>query len=123
MRKENLSNCPVCDSKLRIVKYECGRCHTEITGDFKQDKFSELTQEEKDFIEVFIMKRGSIKDIEKELGISYPTVRNKLDQVINALGYKVDKDKSKIDILTLLDNGEISPDEATKMLSDLNERS
>ncbi len=122
MKKKNLSNCPVCNGKLNIVKYQCGKCHTEIVGDFKQDKFAQLTQEERDFVEVFVLNRGSIKDIEKELNISYPTVRNKLDQVISALGHKVNSDKGKIDILNMLDRGEISSEEATALLNEINER-
>lgn len=117
--KENLSNCPVCDHQLTITRYECDHCKTEIKGRFKQNIFSKLTEEERDFIEIFVLKRGSIKEIEKELGISYPTVRNKLDNVISALGHKVDKDTSKIEILTMLDKGEITSEEATKLLSDL----
>ncbi|MDO5688726.1 MAG: DUF2089 domain-containing protein [Tissierellia bacterium] len=121
MVKTNLNQCPVCDRELVIREYECLRCHTKINGYFRQDKFSKLTQEEKDFIEIFVMKRGSIKEIEKELGISYPTVRNKLDQVIKALGHKVEKDQSKIEVLNLLANGEITSEEATAMLEELSE--
>lgn len=117
--KQNLSNCPICDNGLTITSYKCNHCNTEIKGKFNQNNFSTLTQEQRDFIEIFVLKRGSIKDIEKELGISYPTVRNKLDNVIAALGHKIDKNTSKVEILNMLDNGEISSEEATKMLSEL----
>ncbi|MFL8887144.1 DUF2089 family protein [Helcococcus kunzii] len=117
--KENLSICPVCEHELSITKYKCNKCKTEINGNFKQDNFSKLTKEQKDFVEIFVLKRGSIKEIEKELGISYPTVRNKLDNVISALGHKVESDTSKIEILNMLNNGEITSEEATKMLSEL----
>lgn len=120
MVKTNLSNCPVCDRDLVIREYECLKCHTTIRGHFRQDKFSKLTQEQKDFIEIFVMKRGSIKEIEKELGISYPTVRNKLDQVINALGHEVESDQSRIEILNMLNEGQISPEEAAEMIENLN---
>lgn len=119
MKKENLCDCPLCQSKLSITRYECRKCGTKIEGNFVQDKFSSLSDEEKEFIELFVMKRGSIKEIEKELGISYPTVRNKLDQVIAALGHKVEKDNSKMEILKMLNEGHISTDEATRMLEDL----
>ncbi|MDO5726079.1 MAG: DUF2089 domain-containing protein [Tissierellia bacterium] len=117
----NLCNCPVCERALVITSYKCPKCHTKIEGEFHIDKFSRLSVEDKNFIEIFVRKRGSIKEIEKELGISYPTVRNKLDNVIAALGHKVEKDTSRIEILSLLDAGEISTEEATKMLNDLNE--
>lgn len=118
---KNLYGCPVCDHELTIKSYQCKHCGTKIEGDFKLDKFSRLSQEEKDFIELFVMKRGSIKDIEKELGISYPTVRNKLDEVIAALGYKVETSNSRVEILQMLDNGEISMEEAQKLLEQIRE--
>lgn len=117
--KENLSNCPVCNSKLKIVKYVCDNCNTEISGNFTQDNFSNLTKDQKKFMEIFILKRGSIKEIEKELGISYPTVRSKLDDLINSLGHKVEADTSKMEILEMLNSGEITSEEATRLLSQL----
>jgi len=121
MKVKNLCDCPVCDSKLVITSYQCGKCGTKIEGRFKQDKFASLSQDDKDFIELFVKKRGSIKEIEKEMGISYPTVRNKLDSVISALGHKVESRNSRVEILQMLDKGEISSEEAQKMLSEINE--
>lgn len=117
--KENLTNCPVCDGKLTISKYTCSHCETEIIGNFKPNSFSNLSEDQLKFVETFVLKRGNIKDIEKELGISYPTVRNKLDGVIAALGHKVEASNSKIEILNMLNQGEISTEEATKLLSEL----
>lgn len=104
----------------RRINYKrtfCNGCGTTIRGEFEEDKFSKLTAEEKDFIEVFVMKRGSIKEIEKELGISYPTVRNKLDSVIKSLGHEVGVKEARIDILNRLNEGEITPEEATELLN------
>ncbi|MCY6957418.1 DUF2089 domain-containing protein [Clostridium brassicae] len=115
-----LSNCPVCSSKLRITRLKCSTCGTVIENEFELSKFAYLTNEQLGFVEVFLKCRGSIKDVEKELGISYPTVRSKLDEVIEALGYKAIK-KPKVnskDILDMLENGEISADEAVKALKD-----
>lgn len=120
MNNKNLNSCPVCDHDLTITRYECKKCKTKIEGDFKTDKFASLTDEQKDFIEIFVMKRGSIKEIEKEMNISYPTVRNKLDNVISALGHNVEKYDSRLEILNLLNDGEITSSEATKLLDELN---
>lgn len=119
---KNLINCPICDNKLNITKYQCISCGTEISGNFELNKFATLNQEQLDFIEVFVLCRGSIKEIEKELGISYPTVRNKLDNVISALGHKITSNdsQSKLDILNMLDNGELTTEEATLLLKELN---
>jgi hypothetical protein len=83
-------------------------------------KFEYLSGEQLRFIEVFLKNRGNIKDVEKELGISYPTVRAKLDEVISALGYKITKESSvdKKKVVDMLDKGEITPDEAIKMLNE-----
>lgn len=121
MKNKSLYECPVCEHELTVKVYQCNHCGTKIEGEFEIDKFSRLSKEEKDFIELFVMKRGSIKEIEKELGISYPTVRNKLDNVISALGYKVEASNSKYEILQMLDKGEISSEEAQKLLQSVNE--
>ena len=65
------------------------------------------------------MNRGSIKDIEKALGVSYPTVRNKLDGVIKALGHQVNSESSRLEILSMINDGQISAEEGAKLLKEL----
>lgn len=117
--KDYLDKCPACDGGLAITSYQCEDCGTEIRGYFTGNKFSKLSQEELEFIEVFVMNRGSIKEIEKVMGISYPTVRNKLDSVIKSLGHSIDSEDARMEILTMLDQGQITAEEATEMLSNL----
>ncbi|GFR36320.1 DUF2089 domain-containing protein [Thermobrachium celere] len=114
-----ISKCPVCNSKLIATKLKCKKCETVIENEFELSRFSNLTSEQLNFIEVFIKCRGNIKDVEKELGVSYPTVRNKLDDVISALGYiptKTKDENNTLDILTKLENGEITADDAINLL-------
>ncbi len=115
-----LSICPVCGEKLYITELYCGKCGTKIEGQFQLDKFSYLSSEHKYFIEIFLKCRGNIKEVEKELNISYPTVRSRLNDVIAALGYKVEsQDKpgtDKKEVLDMLSKGEISYEEALKMM-------
>lgn len=116
-----LSKCPVCSSRLKVTRLKCDRCSTVVENQFELSKFDYLNSEQLSFIEVFLKSRGNIKDVEKELGVSYPTVRAKLDEVIMALGYSVVKQKpstDKKDVIDLLEKGEITADEALKMLSD-----
>jgi len=120
MKKEVLGSCPVCDSELKVTQLSCKRCGTKISGDFELCKFCRLDKEQKYFAEMFIKNRGNIKEIEKELGISYPTVRRLLDEVIEALGYKEEAKKTKVDqstILERLSKGEISSEKALKLLN------
>jgi len=120
MKKEVLGACPVCDHELKVTELSCGHCQTKISGKFDLCKFCKLADEQKVFVEVFLKNRGNIKEIEKELKISYPTVRNKLDEVIGALGYQVEKKNTgdKKDVPKKLSDGEISKEEAVKLLSE-----
>lgn len=114
-----IGKCPVCSSDMKVVKLHCNNCSTSVEGNFRLDKFSYLSKEQKYFIEIFIKNRGNIKEIEKDLGISYPTVRRNLEQVIEALGYnaKVEEPKvNKKDILDKLASGELTSEEALKQL-------
>lgn len=89
MKYKAPTRCPVCNKELTISRLSCDHCNTKLEGDFTTCKFCKLPVAQLDFIEVFIKCRGNIKDVEKELGISYPTVRNRLDEAIHALGYSV----------------------------------
>jgi len=122
MKRNVLGSCPVCSSKLDVTELHCNDCDTTIKGRFKLDKFSYLSKEEKYFIEVFMKNRGNIKEIEKDLGISYPTVKKNLESVINALGYGEEgstENLSKEEILEKLSLGEISSEQAMKMIKSL----
>ena len=115
-----LSKCPVCSSRLKATRLKCDSCSTVVENEFELSKFDYLNSEQLSFIEVFLKSRGNIKDVEKELGISYPTVRAKLDEVIIALGYTVAKQKPSTDkkeVVDMLEKGEITADEALRMLS------
>lgn len=114
-----LCKCPVCSSKLKVTRLKCDECSTIVENQFELSKFNYLNSEQLYFIEVFLKSRGNIKDVEKELGISYPTVRAKLDEVITALGYTVLKQKPSTDkkgVIDMLEKGEITADEALVML-------
>jgi len=120
MAKEVLGKCPVCDSNTEVTRISCNKCGTTIEGHFEVCKFCRLTPEQKSFIDAFIKCRGNIKEVEKELGISYPTVKNRLEDVAGALGHKMvsepqDTDKKK-QVLDKLNNGEITVDEAIELL-------
>lgn len=116
-----ITNCPVCDKEMKIMKLKCNHCNTTIENEFSFTKFNKLSKEQLNFIEVFLACRGNIKDVEKHLGISYPTVRGKLDEINNALNPNIKKDtsKEKQNIMDMLENGEISSDEAINLLKKL----
>jgi hypothetical protein len=116
-----LSRCPVCSSKLKITRLKCSQCGTVIENDFELSNLSYLNGDQLKFMEIFIKCRGNIKEVEKELGISYPTVRAKLDEVIAALGYTVTRSKDlpdSKDIIDMLEKGEITAEQAINMLKE-----
>lgn len=115
-----ISSCPICSSKLKITKLRCNRCGTVIENEFEFSKFEYLAEDQLNFMEVFLKCRGNIKDVEKELGISYPTVRAKLDDVVSALGYTVVKKPTvgSKEILDMLEKGEITAEQAVNMMKE-----
>ena len=117
--KKIISRCPVCNNELTVSRLKCDSCDTVIENNFKLSKFDYLSDEELYFTETFIRCRGNIKEVEKELGISYPTVRSKLDAVIKKLGYEAGIDEQTIkkeEILKALENGEITAEQAIAQL-------
>jgi hypothetical protein len=120
MKREVMGQCPICNGPVEITEVSCNSCKSTIKGHFKPCKFCALSQEHKEFAEIFIKNRGSIKEIEKELSVSYPTVKGKLDSLIAALGYKnqatIATDKKEV--LEKLYRGEITSEEAISLLNE-----
>ena len=117
--KKVISRCPVCNNELTVARLKCDSCDTVIENNFRLSKFDYLTDEELYFTETFIRCRGNIKEVEKELGISYPTVRSKLDGVIKKFGYEAGDDRQSArreEILKALENGEITAEQAIAQL-------
>ena len=120
------SRCPVCGHELTISSVACGHCQTKIEGKFTTCVFCKLPPEQLEFVEVFVKCRGNIKDVEKELGISYPTVRGRLESVIQALGYNPDRnavpekdqEERRQEILQAVESGEMTAQEAIKQLKE-----
>jgi len=115
-----LTSCPVCSHSLNVTKLHCGHCQTTIENNFQLSKLASLSAEHLQFVETFLVCRGNIKEVEKELGISYPTVRGKLSEIIQALGHQAEAPKKperdEKNIVSMLEKGEISAEEALKML-------
>jgi hypothetical protein len=84
---EVIGRCPMCEGELVVTHLRCQQCGTGMDGVFHLNKFDRLSRDHLRFVDVFMKNRGVIRDVEKELGISYPTVRSRLDEVIRALGH------------------------------------
>ncbi|MBE3589581.1 MAG: DUF2089 domain-containing protein [Firmicutes bacterium] len=125
-KRSLLGRCPVCGEPLEVTQLHCRACDTTIQGRFLLGKFAALTPEQWDFLEVFVRNRGNIREVERDLGLSYPAVRSRLDALIEALGYSADNRETRreatrtreerVDILERLSRGEIDADEALRLL-------
>jgi hypothetical protein len=118
-----IGKCPVCGDELNVTRLHCRACDTTVEGHFSLGKFYRLSPEQLHFVETFIKCEGKITRVEDELGISYPTVRSRLNDVIRALGYEVPAEagasaERRKAILEQVQRGEIAAEEAVEMLKD-----
>ena len=81
-----IATCPVCTSELTITRLLCRSCGTALEGEFGVGRFGRLDREQMSLLESFLRSRGNLKEMERELGISYPTVRGRVDSLVRALG-------------------------------------
>lgn len=119
------SHCPFCHGNILVTELRCLDCDTKIEGEFSITGLSALSTEQLEFVEVFLRCEGKINRVEKELGISYPTVRSRLNEVIVSMGYEpvadmeaeeVQRETLRRRVLEDLATGAISPDEAVELL-------
>lgn len=124
------TQCPLCGGEITITRLHCRECDSTIEGRFSGSAFSQLSPDQLKFVETFVRLEGKIKHMEEEVGLSYPTIRNRLHEIIRALGYQPgpadDADGSlssgglseeeRRQILEDLDKGLIGADEAMRLL-------
>ena len=123
------SKCPICGGDVTVTRIYCRDCDTTIEGRFVGGPFSQLTPEQLEFVETFVRCEGKITRMEGELGLSYPTIRNRLHEVIRSLGYEPGggdemaglSEEERKRILEDLDTGSISVDTAMLMLQEQGE--
>ena len=115
--KKLITRCPFCGDDLAIARLSCNGCKTQIDSELQIPPFFRLPQDLQEFVMTFLRCQGKIRDMEKELGISYPTVCKRLDMVNELLGNQV-APINRTQILEQLERGEISVQEATQLLKD-----
>ncbi|MCK4576203.1 DUF2089 domain-containing protein [candidate division WOR-3 bacterium] len=115
-----ITKCPVCHGALEIRELGCNKCDVTIRGKFPFSGIFQLSPEQMEFVKIFLKSRGNIKEVEKEVGISYPTVRGKLNDVLKSLGMEPDKKSMKREeVLESLSKGDITAEEAVEKLKKL----
>jgi hypothetical protein len=115
------TECPICHDHLIVTRMACRNCGTALEGRFTMGQLFQLTADQLHFVEVFIRCEGKISRVEEELGLSYPTIRSRLDEVIHILGYEVEAEQKtdneqQQEVLERLARQEISSEEALRLI-------
>ena len=135
MPHDVISTCPVCAGELAVTRLHCRQCGTTLEGEFSVGRFGRLTKEQLVLLESFLRSRGNLRDMERELGISYPTVRGRVEALVRALGFgprdgsdeaddeavaaNADIAAARQQILERLSKGEIGAEEAATAIRSL----
>lgn len=118
--------CPVCHERLEVTGLACPSCQTRIEGRFVTNEFAALPPEQLEILRLFVKTRGNLKEMERILGVSYPTVRARFETLLRVLGYEgtppSDGSGERARVLEQLEKGEISADEAAELLRALRKR-
>jgi hypothetical protein len=121
---KSLNKCPVCGADLAVTRLYCTSCNTSIEGHFvaEHTPFGHLSPEQMQFLLTFVRCEGRLNRMEEEMKLSYPTLRNRLNEIVRALGYEPGKDdlslsiEDRRQILENLDQGKIGWEEAQALL-------
>lgn len=117
MKKEISYHCPVCQGVLKITQMQCTHCNAGVDAELAIPLFFKLPDDLQEFVLIFLRNRGSIRDVEKEMGISYPTVCKKLDRV-NEILKNTEPETMQLKILEQVEKGKITAKEAIKLLKE-----
>jgi hypothetical protein len=122
--KKSIEKCPICDRDLIITRLFCDHCGTSISGQFKMTSspFNRLNEEQMDFLLTFIRCEGKFNRMEEELSLSYPTIKNRFNEILVTMGVEMHNQvdpltrKEQMEILRKLNKGKITPEQAELQL-------
>lgn len=118
--------CPVCGDRLALTRLSCEDCGTELSGVFGSCDFCALGEEDRQILRVFLSSRGNMKDVERFLGVSYPTARSRFDALLGRLGLDPGREEApaerprnsdNVAVLERLARGELDVDAAQDLIS------
>jgi hypothetical protein len=117
-------DCPVCGERLALTRLSCQDCGTELSGVFGACDFCALGEEDREVLRVFLSSRGNMKDVERHLGVSYPTARSRFDALLGRLGLAPVAEPApdpgraeRLEVLEKLARGEVDVDSASDLIS------
>ena len=117
------SECPVCGDQLAVIRLGCPSCGTELAGVFRSCEFCALNEKETEMLRVFLSSRGNLREVEKHLGVSYPTARLRFAELLEKLGLgetaEPEPTLTRDQILSEVASGALTPAEAQELISQL----
>ncbi|MCD4778977.1 MAG: DUF2089 domain-containing protein [Candidatus Omnitrophica bacterium] len=115
-----LNECPICQNNLNVKKLSCSHCQVDFEGEFYTSPLMALSQDHQQFIELFVLSSGSLKEMAQIMGVTYPTVRSRLDRVIDRLKDELkERDDFKNQILEKVAQGSITAEKAADIIKNL----
>ena len=111
------SDCPYCGSTMVVSRMACGRCQVAVEADFPMSRLGSLPVEHQKFVEMFVLAGGNLKEIAGQVGVSYPTIRSRLDKVIDALRGEIAKTgRVQGTVLDAVDPGKANAEAAARLI-------
>ncbi|HEV3312667.1 MAG TPA: DUF2089 domain-containing protein [Chloroflexota bacterium] len=121
--------CPACSGDLIVTELECARCGTQVNGRFAGGRLVNLSEPYASVLELFLKVRGNVKEMERKLGLSYPTIRSRLEDAFQAAGLGAEdgateeaRKARRIQVLEELKQGTITAEQAAEQLKQLKDR-
>jgi hypothetical protein len=121
---KEVNRCPSCGGRLEVHELACSECEIAVRGRFQRCEFCALPEEQLAFMRLFVSRRGNLREVERELGVSYPTARARLDDLLEALGYPtsgpsaLERQERRRQVVEDLNSGRITPEEALRALKE-----
>jgi hypothetical protein len=116
------SDCPVCGGHLAVTRLGCGSCGSELAGVFASCEFCALDDKEAEMLRVFLLSRGNMREVEKHLGVSYPTARLRFSELLDKLGLGGEPQPAPLtrdQVLSEVAAGALTPSEGQRLLESL----
>lgn len=114
------SKCPSCSSSMEIERLRCTSCDVAVEGRIPIPRLARLPAEDREFVELFVRSSGSLKAVAEKMGISYPTIRSRLNRIIQVLEQEEDNERTiRHQILDEVEQGRIDVDEAVRRLREM----
>ncbi len=117
------ADCPVCGGELVTTRVGCRSCGSELAGEFAQCDFCALNERDTELLRVFLASRGNLREVEKHLGVSYPTARARFTQLLTRLGLAgadtVPVAMTRDQVLSEVASGALAPEEAAVLLDEV----